>query len=261
MLKNIDAVIREAGRIMLKNADARASRKEGHANFVTQADKDVQSFLLEKLTSLLPGSAFYGEEQDNSPLECRPTWVVDPIDGTMNFIRHLHHSAISVALSENKRLSLAAVYNPYRDEMFLAKSGGGATLNGRPIRCADTPFEVATVAFGSSLYEPSLVARTMKAAGSFMQKSGDLRRFGSAALDLAYVACGRVDVFFEYSLSPWDYAAGLLLVREAGGRTELLNLPGDQLDFSDKAAVFASSAACFVPARAIVMAAYNEEEG
>lgn len=260
MLKAIDAIIREAGRIMLRESHPAVMQKEGHANFVTQTDKDVQDFLLNRLTRLLPGSAFYGEEQENAPLTDTPTWVVDPIDGTTNFIRGLHHSAISVALAVDKRLSLAAVLNPYRDELFLAKSGEGASLNGHPIRCSQTPFEVAIVAFGSSLYVPSLAQPTMRACERFMQSCGDLRRFGSAALDLSYVACGRLDVFFEYSLSPWDYAAGLLLVRESGGQAELLNLPGEKLDFSKTATVFAANAACFKQGRDIVSAAGAPQE-
>ena len=166
MLNTIDTILREAGRIILREKDPEIMQKEGHANFVTQADRDVQDFLFDKLTALMPESAFYGEEQENAPLTDAPTWVVDPIDGTTNFIRGLHHSAISVALSVEKRLSLSAVYNPYRDEMFLAKAGEGAMLNGKRIRCADTPFEFAVVAFGSSLYDPSLVARTMNAAAA-----------------------------------------------------------------------------------------------
>ncbi|MDD4081022.1 MAG: inositol monophosphatase family protein [Eubacteriales bacterium] len=251
MLNAIDTIVRESGRMMLKETDPEIILKEGHANYVTQTDRDVQDFLLNKLTALMPGSAFFGEEQENDTLTQKPTWVVDPIDGTTNYIRGLHHSSVSVALSVGKRLELAAVYNPYRDEMFLAQAGGGARLNDQAIRCAETPFEHAVVSFGSSLYVPGLLDATMSAVREYMRVCGDLRRFGSAALDLAYVACGRCDVFFEYSLSPWDYAAGLLLVQEAGGKTELLNIPGDILDFSRPASVFAASAVCFEKARAI----------
>lgn len=258
MLKTIDAIVRESGRMMLKETDPEVTLKEGHANYVTQTDRDVQDFLRGKLTALLPGSDFFGEEQDNGVLTDHPTWVVDPIDGTTNYIRGLHHSSVSVALSVGKRLELAAVYNPYRDEMFLAQAGKGATLNGQAIHCSVTPFEHAVVAFGSSLYSPELVDATMSAIREYMRVCGDLRRFGSAALDLAYVACGRCDVFFEFSLSPWDYAAGLLLVQEAGGKTDLLNLTADHLDFTKPASVFAASAVCFDKARAI--AAKNEPE-
>lgn len=259
MLREIAPILRDSGRLMLQVTDPEVTQKEGHANFVTQTDKDVQDFLFEKLTALLPGSAFYGEEQDNHSLTDQATWVVDPIDGTTNFIRGLHHSAISVALSVGKKLELAAVYNPSRDELFTAQAGKGTNLNGKPVRCADTAFENAVVSFGSSLYVPRLVEATMAAAANYMKASGDLRRFGSAALDLAYVACGRCDVFFEYSLSPWDYAAGVLLVQEAGGQAELLNIPGDRLDFSKPAAVFAASAKCFDQARAIAAAHYPGE--
>jgi myo-inositol-1(or 4)-monophosphatase len=261
MLNAIDAIVRQAATLMMQEKNLSVTQKEGHANFVTQTDKDVQDFLLDKLTALLPDSHFYGEEQENSPLTDHPTWVVDPIDGTHNFIRGLHHSAISVALSAGKRLELAAVYNPYRDEMFLAQAGKGAKLNGHIIKCADTPFEHAVVAFGSSLYSPAMVRSTMDAIERYMLSCADLRRSGSAAIDLSYVACGRYDVFFEYSLSPWDYAAGMLLVKEAGGQVELLNLPGETLNFSKPAAVFSACASCFDQARQIAMAAYANMEG
>ena len=259
MLKAIDAILREAGRMILNQTDLEITEKEGHANFVTQTDKDVQDFLLNRLTALLPGSAFFGEEQENAPLSHKPTWVVDPIDGTMNFIRGLHHSSVSVALAVDKKLELAAVYNPYRKESFLAQAGKGAQLNGRAVHCAQTPFKHALVAFGSSPYDARLVDATMAAVREYMLVCGELRRFGSAALDLAYVACGRCDVFFEYALSPWDYAAGLLLVKEAGGQTELLGLPGDTLDFSSPASVFAASAACFDQARHVFSSHAPEE--
>lgn len=261
MLNAIDAIIRDASVLMMRDKALSVTQKEGHANFVTQTDKDVQDFLLNKLTALLPGSQFYGEEQENNSLTNKPTWVVDPIDGTHNFIRGLHHSAISVALSVDKRLELAGIYNPYRDEMFLAQAGKGATCNKRPIHCADTNFEHAVVAFGSSLYNPAMVRPTMDALEQYMLSCADLRRSGSAAIDLSYVACGRFDVFFEYSLSPWDYAAGMLLVREAGGQVDLLNLPGEKLNFSKPAAVFSASASCFDQARDIAMAAYRRMEG
>ena len=261
MLKAIEKIIRGASAIMMREKALTVMEKEGHANFVTQTDKDVQDYLLEKLTALLPGSAFYGEEQDNEGLSDRPTWVVDPIDGTHNFIRDLHHSAISVALSVDKRLELAAIYNPYRDEIFMAQAGKGTTLNHEKVRCADTAMGQAIVAFGSSLYNPRMVRPTMAAIEEYMLTCADLRRAGSAAIDMSYVACGRLDVFFEYSLSPWDYAAGTLLVREAGGKVELLNLPGEKLDFSKPAAVFSACATCFEQAREIALRAYKLMEG
>ena len=251
MLKAIETIIRDASRMMLSVKAPEVSQKEGHANFVTQTDKDVEEYLQRHLMALIPGSAFIGEEQKNDPLTDGPTWVVDPIDGTHNFIRGLSHSAISVALAKDRRLALAAVYDPYKDEMFLAEAGKGVRLNGEPIRCADTPFEHAVVAFGSSLYVPALAGVTMDALEAYMHSCADVRRSGSAALDLAYVAAGRYDVFFEYSLSPWDYAAGMLLVQEAGGQVELMNLPGDLLDFSKPAAVFSACGSCFKEAREI----------
>lgn len=261
MLRNVEKIMREAAQIMLKARPSSIQVKEGHANFVTKADRDTQAFLQERLTALLPGSEVFGEEKVNGVLGDGPTWVVDPIDGTLNYMRGLEHSAISVALTQGKALTLGAVYNPYKDEMFTAMAGGGAFLNGSPIRCSETPFERALAFFGSSPYDPAMVRATFQAVQELMLRAADIRRMGSAALDLAYVACGRAELFFEYSLSPWDYAAGSLLVREAGGTCRLMNIPGPLLDFSNPAAVFAANPPCRETAYEIVHAAYQQLKG
>ncbi|HHT08120.1 MAG: inositol monophosphatase family protein [Christensenellales bacterium] len=244
MLHQLENIIKEAAQIMVNKTPEGIITKEGHANFVTEADQATQDFLQEKLLALLPGSVLFGEEKENEPLTNAPTWVVDPIDGTLNYIHGLKHSAVSIALVRDKQVQLACIYNPYRDELFTAQLGKGAWLNGQPIRCSDTPFERALVFYGTSPYNASLVDATFRAVASLMKKTADIRRFGSAVLDLAYIACGRADLFFEYSLSPWDYAAGKLVVTEAGGVFKTLNFTGDALDFSAPAAVFVSNPAC-----------------
>ncbi len=244
MLKEVEAIVRKAARIMLEGSAGGVEQKTGHANFVTEADKRTQDILERELTALLPGSSLYGEEKENRALGPGLTWVVDPIDGTHNFIRGMNHSAVSVALAEGYRLRLGVVYDPFRREMFTARAGKGTRKNGRPVRCADVPFEKGLVLFGTSPYVPALLGRTFRAAEELMRRAADVRRSGSAALDLAYIACGRADVFYEYSLSPWDYAAGKLLVEEAGGVFRLLDADNARLDFTKPAAVFAASPAC-----------------
>lgn len=244
MRTQIASIMRSAAAIMLNSRPQCITLKEGHANYVTEADQRTQDLLQAALFALLPGSVLYGEEQENAPLSDSPTWVVDPIDGTLNYIRGLHHSAISVALCEHKQLKVAAVYDPFREEMFWAQAGRGASLNGQKIACAETPYERALCFFGTSPYEPALVDATFKTVRTLMKETADVRRFGSAALDLAYLATGRSDVFFEYSLSPWDYAAGKLLVTEAGGVFGLMDLRNDRLDFQRPAAVFAANPVC-----------------
>ena len=257
MTEPLEKIIRSAAQIMLSMQPQGISSKEGHANFVTEADKKTQDYLREQLLTLLPGSLLYAKEKENEALSDAPTWVVDPIDGTLNYIHSLGHSAISIALAQGRQVQLAAVYNPYRDELFTAQRGKGALLNGQPIHCSDTPFERALSFYGTSPYKPGLAKATWRAVEQLLAQTADLRRFGSAALDLCYVACGRADLYFEYSLSPWDYAAGLLLVQEAGGVVQLLNLPNDQLDFSAPAALLAANPACAQQALAIVEGAYR----
>lgn len=217
MLTQITGIARQAGSMMLQYRDAAIHQKEGHYNFVTDADVAVQQFLKKELMSLLPSARFFAEEQENEPLTGDPTFVVDPIDGTLNFMRHRNASAISIALLREKRPVLGVIYNPYAGEMFTAQAGQGAFLNGKPISASALPFESAMVSFGTSPYDQELARRTMAAAAEFLLQAGDLRRCGSAALDLCDVACGRSDVFFELKLRPWDVAAGALLVQEAGG--------------------------------------------
>ena len=217
MISRIAAAAREAGSIILAEKGARVYRKEGHYNFVTEADLHVQSRLKELLTMACPEADFYAEEQENAVLTNRPTWVVDPIDGTLNFMRSRDCSAVSIALLENKEPVYGAVYLPFQDEMFTAEKGNGALMNGKSISVSSVPFENAMIALGTSPYNSALARETLKRAERFLLEGGDLRRTGSAAKDLCDVACGRSDVFFELQLSPWDIAAGSLIVEEAGG--------------------------------------------
>lgn len=217
MLQKMEAIACRAGEMMLKARDAAVHQKEGHFNFVTDADAAIEAYLKEALLPLIPGSRFFGEEEENDPLTDDPTFVVDPIDGTTNFIRNRNLSVVSIALLEKKTPVLGIIYNPYSDEMFTAEKGKGAYLNGEKIHVSDIPFENALISYGTSPYDAELAQRTMRAAEKFLLESGDLRRSGSAAVDLADVACGRSDIMFEMRLRPWDIAAGSLLVQEAGG--------------------------------------------
>lgn len=257
MKQALEQIIREASRIMMEKAPRNIRSKEGHANFVTEADLSTQAFLLERLQQLLPGSQVFGEEKDNQPLSDAPTWVVDPIDGTLNYIHGLGHSAVSIALLENREAQLACIYNPFRDELFTAQRGGGAQLNGEEIRVSDTPFEKALVFYGTSPYNAALAEATFGVVSRLMKRTADIRRLGAAALDLAYVACGRADIFFEYSLAPWDYAAGQLLVQEAGGVFQVLNPQEVAADYRQSAAVFTANPACAREGLDMVAEAYR----
>lgn len=226
MLNAIIEAVRDAGRIILSahDIDAAVSAKEGNGNFVTTYDVKVQQFLQERLLAICPEAHFVGEEEEvHADALHGLAYIVDPIDCTANFIRDMKHSAISVALAQDGELVLGVVYNPYRGEMFSGQKGRGAALNGRPIRVSDRPMEQGVFCFGTSPYDPALRARGFQIAGRLMERMQDLRRFGSAALDLCDIACGRVELGFECMLQPWDYAAGALLIAEAGGRVTQLD--------------------------------------
>ena len=253
MLKNLLDILLAAGEKMLRFDRPEAYQKEGHANFVTQADIEVQAFLMGELLKAAPEAAFYAEEKENGMLTDAPTFMIDPIDGTTNFMRGRKCSCISVALLIDREPLLAAVLNPYTGELFHAEKGKGAYMNGRPIHVSRQGFPHALVSFGTSPYDSALAGKTMKAAEEFLLAAGDLRRTGSAAIDLCDVACGRSDIYWELILSPWDFAAGALIVMEAGGLT---GNPGrGKLCYDQKTPVLAANPLCFEQAEEILMAA------
>lgn len=220
ILFKITNEMRYCGKIIL-DADRKASmvdEKSGHANFVTTYDKRVQSELQKRLQIILPEAVFVGEEEDvHSSIKSGLAFIVDPIDGTTNFIKDYHMSCISVGLLKDGEQYMAAVYNPYLDEMFTAIKGEGAFLNGHEIHVSKEPLSNGIVLFGTAPYYKELNKKSFDKAYNLFSKSLDIRRSGSAALDLCTVAAGRAEYFFELRLSPWDYAAGSLIVTEAGG--------------------------------------------
>ncbi len=218
--KEIEKIIWECGDIMFhaRRDPSMVTAKEGHANFVTTYDKTIQERLRNGLMDILPDSLFVGEEEDIHPrINKGYVFIVDPIDGTTNFIRDYKQSCISVALLKDGVQQIGLVYNPYLDEMFSAVKGGGAYLNGAKIRVSHLPLKEGIVIFGTSPYYRELNRKSFDLAYQYFQRALDIRRSGSSALDLCSIAAGRAEVFFELRLSPWDYAAGSLIVTEAGG--------------------------------------------
>ena len=214
----IAAAEREAAALMLQARSIFAETKSGMRDVVTEYDRKVQGLLIERLSAAVPGARFFCEENDRQDaVDAEHLFVIDPIDGTMNFVRHFNHSCISVAYISCGELLAAAVYNPYVDEMFAAVRGKGAYLNGRPIHVEDAPICETIVCFGTSPYAPELTDMTFELLKKVHLISLDIRRQGSAALDLCSVASGRAGVYFEAVLSFWDFAAGMLIVEEAGG--------------------------------------------
>ena len=251
MLEQLEAIVRRIGKTVVTAAELSVTEKEGHANFVTDMDVQVQRMLMAELSALLPGAAFICEEKENEKLSDGETWIVDPVDGTTNLIHHYRHSAISTALMKNREPVLACVYNPFTEELFSAEKGRGAWLNGKRIIVSQRSLDKALIGFGTAPYYEELNRATMRIVYRFLREAGDLRRSGSAALDLAYVACGRTDAFFELRLKPWDVAAGALLVTEAGG-VFCMPLTG-KVDFDLSTAVVASNPECLEGVQRIIL--------
>lgn len=216
----------ECGKIIL-NADrskADIDEKAGHANFVTVYDKLVQRELESRLSGIIPEAAFVGEEEDiHASIERGYAFIVDPIDGTTNFINDYHCSCISVGVTRDGERIAGIVYNPYLNEVFTAEKGKGAWKNGSPIHVSGKALEQGVVLFGTAPYYDNLKRKSFQMAYDYFTKSLDVRRSGSAAFDLCNIACGRAELYFEMLLSPWDFAAGSLIVEEAGGMVSTID--------------------------------------
>ena len=166
-------------------------------------------------------------------------FIVDPIDGTTNFIKDYHVSCISVGLLEDGEVKIGVIYNPYLDEMFWAVKGKGAYCNGRRIHVSEQPLGNGLILFGASPYYKELHKKSFEMAYELFSPALDIRRSGSAALDLCSIAAGRAELYFELKLSPWDYAAGSLIVEEAGGI--VTTVEGEKLSFDRPCSVMAKN--------------------
>ena len=221
---------RAAGDVLQEWADKFTVREKGPANLVTEADFAAQETIVKLIRSRFPDHAFLGEEGLDESSATQPyRWVIDPLDGTSNYVHRFPYYAVSIGLEYERQIVLGVIYDPNRDELFFAERGRGATLNGREIRPSHVTalshaFVVASLPSAISGDHPS-VARLLRV----LPHAQTLQRTGSAALNLAYVACGRIDAFWSSSLKPWDVAAGSLLVSEAGG--VITRMSGEPFDF------------------------------
>jgi len=192
--------------------------QKGTHDFVTFVDKTAEQMLVKALHQILPEAGFIAEEGTSTVRGIRYNWVIDPLDGTTNFLHGIPCFSISVALVDGDEPVIGVVYEINLDECFSATKGGGAFLNGKPIRVSSQKnMDRALIATGFPYNDYALLPKYMLIFEHLIRTSSGLRRLGSAAADLAYVACGRFEFFFEYSLKHWDVAAGILLVTEAGG--------------------------------------------
>jgi myo-inositol-1(or 4)-monophosphatase len=215
------ACARAGARVIIEYWGKRSSyaiQEKGRNDFVTIVDRRAEEAIVGLIRERFPDHAIMAEESSPSGGPGGFRWYIDPLDGTTNFIHGYPLFGVSVALADPQGMRAAAVYDPLRDEMFTATRGGGAFLNGKPIRVSPAEkLSQALLVTGFPFRSLDRLDQYLATFRSFVLGSSGIRRDGSAALDLAYVACGRYDGFWEMSLSPWDVAAGSLLVREAGG--------------------------------------------
>jgi myo-inositol-1(or 4)-monophosphatase len=230
---------RAAGNFIMRSADRvdhlQVERK-GRADFVTQVDRGAEGEIIRIIRKAYPQHSVIGEESGRSDVpngDQEVVWIIDPLDGTTNFLHGLPHFAVSIGIQVRGKLEHGVIYAPSTQDLYCASRGSGATLNGRRIRVTQ-PKELDSALIGTGV--PIVAERLdvyLPTLGAVASRCGGIRRAGSAALDLAYVAAGRLDGFWEIGLKPWDMAAGIVMVQEAGGTVSELWGDGEPLDSGD----------------------------
>lgn len=239
---------KKCGQLIKQRISSRTKKvetKTGITDFVTETDTEVERLLTDGLSKSFPDHQFIGEESVSSGTPCvlsdAPTWIIDPVDGTMNFIHSFPHSCISIALFINKIPEIGIIYNPVLEQLFTARKGRGAYLNGEKIRVSNAKRledALVTFEFGSSK-DPEKRRIMLENQEILMQQVHGLRALGSAGLNLSMVACGASDAHFEFGLHIWDFAAAELLITEAGG--VVIDPAGGELDHLSRRCLAASS--------------------
>ena len=216
-----------------KKFDVSKIEHKGFNDLVSYVDKEAEKQLVAALKNLLPEAGFITEEGTAESQQQEYTWIIDPLDGTTNFMHGLPIYSISIALSrqvllQKREIVLGVVYEINFDEAFYAWKDGGAFLNEKPIKVSKAEkLADSLIATGFPYTEFGRASDYLKMLGEFMSKSHGVRRIGSAAVDLAYVACGRFEGFFEFNLNAWDVAGGIIIVQEAGGQVSTFKKEGD----------------------------------
>lgn len=224
-----------AGRIIIRHhhfTDRITVERKGEHDFVTSVDREAEQEIVARLHKAHPGHAILAEETPpDTQSEAEFEWLVDPLDGTTNFLFGIPHYAVSIALRQRGKLILGVVYDPFKQELFTAEEGRGAFLDGRRIRArSGHGLEDALLATGFPFRDGADLDRYLATLRALIPGTAGIRRAGSAALDLAYVAAGRFDGFWEFGLKPWDMAAGIVLAKEAGAIVADLGGGEDPLD-------------------------------
>jgi myo-inositol-1(or 4)-monophosphatase len=220
IVKTLESALREAGKIIMHfHARSPKISLKGPVDLVTEADKAADRKIIQVVKRRFPDHGFLTEESGAEISRSRFRWIIDPVDGTTNFAHKLPHACVSIGVEENGRMRAGGVFDPFRKELFLAVRGKGSRLNGRPIKVSRTTRLIdSLLATGFPYDRYKLAPFYLESNIRFMKKTQGIRRQGSAALDLSYVACGRYDGYWEFRLNPWDISAGWLLLEEAGGK-------------------------------------------
>ena len=241
----IEAAVREAGQLLLR-ADATIAeiyKKEGPANFATAYDLKIQDFLIGRFKEILPSATYYGEEDTSgnagTMAEKGYTFIIDPIDGTTNFMFGYNHSCVSVGLSLDGIIIAGFVYNPYTNELYKAVRGEGSFLNGRRLTVENRALSEGIAAFGCARYNDSDADRQFAMVKEFFKHSLAIRNGGSAALDLCRIASGANVLYFESLLQPYDYAAASVIIEEAGGM--ITQCDGNRISLNDPCSILAGT--------------------
>jgi len=201
------------------NNDFKISNKEGVNNLVTEADHAAEKAIIEVIKTAFPGHQILSEEVGEIAQDSDYKWIIDPIDGTVNFAHGIPLNCVSIGIEYKGEIVMAAVYNPTKNEFYFAEKGKGATLNDKPIHVSnETETIKALLVTGFPYTYINMPNGPLEIFERFIRKGVPVRRLGSAAIDLCWVAAGRVDGFYEHKLEPWDSAAGYLIVEEAGGK-------------------------------------------
>ena len=244
MTKELDVAIeaaKAAGEVLRDGfGGERTLRYKGEVDIVTEMDERAERVISEVLKGAFPNYSILAEEGGMLMREGDSRWIVDPLDGTTNYAHGLPIFAVSIALERAGEVSCGVVYDPMRQQLYAAERGAGATLNGQPIEVSDTDELIRAVIVTGFPYDRDEVPAAVELFGRFAMMTQSIRRLGSAALDLCFVAAGRLDAYYERGIWPWDIAAGSLILQEAGGR--ITDYQGEKFDLEGREAAASNGA-------------------
>lgn len=218
-LKVLNNALLSSGRVLIKYLGKVSYSLKSAGNFLTKADLESQKIIIKLIEKEFPQDSIFAEEKENKIIDSDRVWVIDPLDGTTNYVHSYPMFCVSIALVKKGKPVLGGIFDPFRNEMFIGIKGKGAFLNGKKIKVSNNLKLSQSLLVTGFAYDRAKHAEFyLSFYSDFMKISHDIRRSGSAAIDMAWLACGRTDGFWEFKLNPWDVAAGKLIIEEAGGK-------------------------------------------